>query len=37
MCLPSKSWLSDVAVFNESSEYAVPGDVSTYRNIEEMR
>jgi hypothetical protein len=36
MNLPSKSWLSDVAVFNESNEYAVPGDVSTYRNISEM-
>ncbi|MEM9426297.1 MAG: hypothetical protein AAGA06_06310 [Pseudomonadota bacterium] len=30
------SWLSDVAVFNESEDYAVPGDVSIYRNIEEM-
>ena len=32
----SVSWLSDVAVFNESQEYAVPGDVSIYRNIEEL-
>lgn len=36
MSLPSKSWLSDVAVFNESEQYDVPGDISIYRNIEEM-
>ena len=36
MSLPNKSWLSDVAVFNESDEYAMPGDISIYRNIEEM-
>lgn len=30
------SWLSDVAVLNESNEYAVPGSISTYRNISEM-
>lgn len=30
------SWLYDVAVFNESEDYAVPGDVLVYRNIEEM-
>ena len=30
------SWLYDVAVFNESEDYTVPGDVSVYRNIEEM-
>lgn len=36
MNLPNQSWLSDVAVFNENDEYAVPGDVSIYRNIEEM-
>ena len=27
---------SDMVVFNESDDYAVPGDVSTHRNIEEM-
>lgn len=32
----SLSWLYDVAVFNESEDYAVPGDVSVYRNIEQM-
>lgn len=36
MSLPSKSWLHDVAVFNESPENALPGDISIYRSIEEM-
>ncbi len=36
MSLPSQNWLYDVAVFNESQEYAVPGDVSIYRSIGEM-
>ncbi|MBE1296711.1 MAG: hypothetical protein GJ678_10815 [Rhodobacteraceae bacterium] len=36
MSLPSKSWLYDVVVFNESEEYALPGDVSIHRSIEEM-
>jgi len=36
MNFSSTSWLSDVAVFNENDEYAVPGAVSIYRNIEEM-
>lgn len=36
MNLPSRSWLSDVAVFNESDEYTVPGSVSIFRNMKEM-
>lgn len=36
MRAPNTSWLYDVAVFNESEDYAAPGDVSVYRNIEEM-
>ena len=36
MRAPEVSWLYDVAVFNESEDYALPGAVSVYRNIEKM-
>lgn len=35
-CNTDHVWLSDVAIFNESENYSVPGDVSIYRNIHEM-
>ena len=30
------NWLHDVVIYNESDEYAAPGDISVHRNVAEM-